>query len=767
MPLPDNRPLAIGANFHDDPLCRNTNRKSQVLAIDSRRNDATYAPHTEYRYNGLSSGDEFAWMYQTSSATAHGRTTGSLGQSASGSTAAADDAPTLRFLAYTRDVILESNRETTRIRKMGIVFHVQDGSIAIREAKQANSGMPQGQVLLRQQVPRSPTNVKDILGIDDFDIGATIVIYDRPYHIVDCDERTRQYLRNVLGRDVPDMSLPWPKDEDTYNNNLVIANTRHPKKAMPSNLMDQKRVVEQLASGIISKHPPDEVRMAQQFLRNKINEHLQFAAVWDDRKSISGDLRRCAIRYFLENDTVEIIEIRPDNAGREGGCKLLCRQRVAKTEADDLPLHAAPQNTFGIILKDGYLEPLDFKLGEHLRIHKRNYFIHDADAFTRAYLKENFAVELPPAVDITEVLERGKVQLPVQVPPPHDGFGTEEDSFQNWKYLSLKPPPADFEKLENESGKVMTFAASLAPPVAPEEAGRQFVINYYRATDEIEIIENNVRNSGVVGGKFLAKRRHLKRLPDGRQVPYAPADFNVGGTVTILQRTFVLDSIDRRSKRLVDGIPYPVTEDRVRELVIVFKTLLQSKFLRIHEAYRVLAPGGTLTIKELMEFFRSSTCTIREEEALLLLQYISPNRGGVIAFEDFVKVMDVPNSHNIDESSMHPRSVKNVNLGVRTEFANATVDAADIALRRNLRRQLVDKLAQRRATLQEVFRLMAGNRPNGKLNRASFATALNELLHFNVSAKEQRILVDLLFYGQEDSEGDITIKQFHEFIESS
>lgn len=758
--LDENRPLGIGANFHDDPLCRSSLRKSHTLGLDAPL-PADYAPHTSYNYSGAA--NDFSWMYQTSSV-AYGASSmqGAKGSSCLASQESND--AVLRFLAYTRDSIVESNVERTRIRRMGIVFHTQDQSIAIREAKQPNSGMSQGQVLLRQRVPRRPDNVSDVLTIDDFRVGDSVTIYGVVYHIVDCDERTRLYFREVLKKSVPDFALPWPTSEDSYNATAQQNLTFKPKKLIPTHIMDQKRVVEQLTSGIISKHPPDEVHMAKQFLRNKINEHLQFAALWDDRDKISGDLRRCAIRYFLENDTIEVIEVRPDNAGREGGCKLLCRQRVTK-DGSEVPVHKGLQNTFGVILKDNFLEAADIKIGETLKIHQRDYLVYDADEFTRNCMRETYNIELPPPADVTEIVRRGHISPPLQVPPPHDGFGTEEDSLQNWKHLTLKPPRIDVAKQERENGRVMVFAASLVAPCSPEDAGRKFVICFYRATDEVEVIETSVRNSGIVGGKFLVKRRHLKTLPDGRQVPYTPDDFVVGKTVTILNRSFSLDEIDQRSDRLVRGIADAVTEDRVRELLVSFKVMLHSKFLRMHEAYRQIAPQGALTIKEIREFFRSSSCAITEEEALYLVQYMAPGGSGIVSFEDFVRVMDIPNSKNVDESSMHPRSIKNINMTLDTTLARATLSAADTALRRNLTQQLVDKLNQRRGTVQEVFRLLAGHSANGKLNRSAFSVGLKEQLHFNLPPLEHAMLVDIVFSGIEDAAGDITVKQFHEFLE--
>ncbi|KAF8292311.1 hypothetical protein TcBrA4_0080310 [Trypanosoma cruzi] len=47
--LENNLPLCIGANFHDDPICFNTLRKSHNLLLHPK---VDYAPHTEYIYNG-------------------------------------------------------------------------------------------------------------------------------------------------------------------------------------------------------------------------------------------------------------------------------------------------------------------------------------------------------------------------------------------------------------------------------------------------------------------------------------------------------------------------------------------------------------------------------------------------------------------------------------------------------------------------------------------------------------------------------------------
>eukprot|EP00663_Eupelagonemidae_sp_cell21sb_P004199 gene4199-4150_t len=45
----------------------------------------------------------------------------------------------------------------------------------------------------------------------------------------------------------------------------------------------------------------------QKFL-NDSGKVCRFHAYWDDTDSAHGDLRRFEVRYFIEDDTVEVIE---------------------------------------------------------------------------------------------------------------------------------------------------------------------------------------------------------------------------------------------------------------------------------------------------------------------------------------------------------------------------------------------------------------------------------------------------------------------------
>lgn len=784
-PEATNRPQGIASDYHDDPLMRNTLRKSHSLsrpdAVGKSLPTSQASPHASYQYAGS---ENFQGSIYLRSNAAYGAVGGDSltcssngGRPGSESGGSADalretrpgwvgvgDPGALRFLGYFREAIHESNDETTRIRKIGLVFHTSDASIAIREARQPNSGIVQGLLLQRQKVPRNPVTQSpdSTYTVDDLNIGAALNIFGTVYHLVDMDESTRKHLRSI-GKTVSDQALPWPVAEDVYNATVARQFAVKPVKKMTTGDMDQKRVMEQLLTGIITKHSSDEIATSQQFHANKINEHLQFAALWDDRGRIGGDARLCVIRYFLENDTVEVLEARQDNCGREGSAKLLVRQRVAVEGVDPL-LAKSQQNTYGVVLRKDFLTAKDFAIGKTFHIHNVCFVIYDADEFTRRHFEEKVGRPLGPAVDITDVLRKGAIVPPTHVPPPHDGYGTEEDSLSNWKHLMLKAPKQDPIKAEKEDGKVLTFSAKLhGTAVAPEEVKREFVIKFYRATDEVEIFECQGQNSGFVGGKFLTKARHMKTLTSGRKVPFMPSDFQVGVPVVICAREYMLTGIDKRSERIVAGIPTLVTEDRIRELILMFKNLLITKFVRLNEAYRIIAPDGAITIREIRETFAKSTCSITEEESMYLINYFAPDGNGLVSFERFVTLMDIPNSQSMDITSIHPRSIQNISMRLDETLKNATLDAVDALLVKNTRRMLVDKIVKRRGTLQEAFLLLGGHSATAKLGKASFQAAMIDVLHMNVTDKEKAIVMELVFPR---GKLELSLRDFHDFIES-
>ncbi len=60
---------------------------------------------------------------------------------------------------------------------------------------------------------------------------------------------------------------------------------------------------------------------------------LRFYAVWDDRQMLSGDRRPYVVHYYLEDDTMEVLETLHDhNSGRDQFPKFLRRARLLKVD---------------------------------------------------------------------------------------------------------------------------------------------------------------------------------------------------------------------------------------------------------------------------------------------------------------------------------------------------------------------------------------------------------------------------------------------------
>ncbi|KEG12070.1 protein associated with the ribbon compartment of flagellar microtubule [Trypanosoma grayi] len=762
FPLENNLPLAIGANFHDDPICRDTCRKSHTLLLPKK---VDYAPHAEYVYNG----GGLTRDGKTRTCSAADDEESEDENVFDGWLTANFDAPNggkdyvVQFLAYFVEKIPESPTETTIVRKVCIRYYTQDNSIAVIEAKQDNSGIVQSMILSRRRVPRRMDDVNELITLDDLQIGTSIKLFNREYHILDMDQRSRQYYEKVRGEQVPE-GLPWPYEIDKFGAAAQARLLKGTHRLATSEDMDRKRAIEQQLTGIYTKHATEDILAAQKFLKHNINEHLTFLALWDDRENISGDLRFCVIRIYLENDTVEIVERRPENSGRDGGTTLLNRQRVPRPGVD-IQKTRFQEHTFGVIMKRDFLVAEDIKIGETYIIHGRPYFIYDADTFSREYLKNECGIELAPALDI-DVFTKSGLKGPVKFyPPPPNGFGSEREKRASWITLTAKPQRPDFAKLEREEGRVMRFLAVLANPLVRGDEEREFVILFHRATDEVEIFEKPGRNSGFIAGRFLTKGVYGKLVEDGSTVPFTPQDFEVGKQVVILERPFKLIAMDEETKRILENKESSTTEGRLKELLLLFKQQIQLKFLRVHEAYCVLAPEGVLGYRQVREFLRSCSCAITEEEAILLVQNVAPSSKGVISFDEFLKVVNVTSSGHMDEASLTARSVKSVNMS-KDDTLKATVsEAENLQRRKRLTIELRHKLTQRRGTTQEQFLLLGCHSSTSRLNRDVFRRSLNEVMHFNMSKSDEDMLVSILFDGREDENGDITYKQFQEFTD--
>ncbi|XP_069092247.1 EF-hand domain-containing protein 1 [Pleurodeles waltl] len=417
------------------------------------------------------------------------------------------DKKVLKFDAYFQEVVTLSQEESYRIRPVEIYYYLEDDSISIMEPTVVNSGIPQGKFMKRQRQPKNDCG--DHYHWKDLNIGINVTMYGKTFHIVNCDGFTQEFLESEgIELNPPEATPPDPYTEL--------------RKDPPRTYIT----------------PSDWDKLKQFVTMDR--KVLRFYAIWDDTDTLYGEERPVIIHYYLCDDTVEIREVHERNDGRDPFPVLMKRQHLAKCLKDlkvSFPACVLEISDHEVI--DWY-SPKDFCVGKDITILGRKFVLHDCDDYTRAYYRDVLGYSEFKPIDVKKKTEEA-VKL---VLPPYNGFGLIEDSIQNCLSLVPQPPRKDVVKMLENDRKVLRYAAVL-DSVHPEDKIRRFVLSYYLSTDMISIFEPQIRNSGIIGGKFLERSKIPKPdSPVDNPCYYGPADFAIGAVVEVFSHRFIISDAD-------------------------------------------------------------------------------------------------------------------------------------------------------------------------------------------------------------------------------
>ncbi|XP_026670246.1 EF-hand domain-containing protein 1-like, partial [Ceratina calcarata] len=242
-------------------------------------------------------------------------------------------------------------------------------------------------------------------------------------------------------------------------------------------------------------------------------------------------IRHVNILYFLEDDTVCVIEPPVDNAGFPQG-KLVRRGKIEKNVNGD---------TF---------HWKDFNVGIDVCIYGVVYHIIDCDLFTREFLSSqgiDVGDKEEPPVDPYMELRASKLRIPTCV---------------------TKVPDDVRRRFLEYDSMVLSFTATWNDDV--------YRIMYFLMDDTIAVREIQKPNSGKDPVPMLLKRMKVpkdwKNLPSSYPAAYmeygdpeileyyTPKDFIIGGTIFIFNRRFFLhdcDSFTRKYYSDMLGMPQP------------------------------------------------------------------------------------------------------------------------------------------------------------------------------------------------------------------
>jgi len=426
------------------------------------------------------------------------------------------DRHVLRFYGYFKEGVIETNLENWRTRRCIIFYYLEDDTCHITEKKQDNSGIPQGTLIRRHRFP-GPTG--GFLSPEDLVVGGHLNIYGRTIRIVDADVYTREYFKNQGMEMGPPEQVEGDAFSDTYSREVGYP-------GIPRTHERLYREVE-MGGGHVNKD-------MQQFLEwdRKV---CRFFAVQDDLSTPTFERRPFIILYFLADDTVEIREQYPLNCGRDTFPIFFRRGALPKGKARVLgPMEQCLKD-------DEYTRILDLQVGKMVNLQGNDFYIYDADEFTRGYFTEELKMPLQPRCDV-QLPERSVPRPPT---PPYTGFGSWDDSMTSVLSLMPKQPKKDFNKLFKYANKIIRFTAKFADP-KPEDAERLFVVNFHLFDDTLSIHEPPQRNLGIVTGQFLEKGVHLNMTTGNL---FQPEDLYPGAILDVHGRRFELLDCDEYTRK--------------------------------------------------------------------------------------------------------------------------------------------------------------------------------------------------------------------------
>nr|XP_033472943.1 EF-hand domain-containing family member C2 [Epinephelus lanceolatus] len=607
------------------------------------------------------------------------------------------DKQALCFDAYFQEAVLDARDETYRIRKCKIFFYLEDDTIQVVEPEYKNSGIPQGIFIRRQRVPLPPPDDDQFYNIFHFNINQQMVLYSRTFTVTNCDAFTRSFLTKLGLR----LNNPASVPDDPYCS-----------------------LREQIEKSMKPLRPYERRDTLKQFLDHD-RKVLRFSCFWDDTESVFGDPRELVLHYYLADDTIEILEIIPPNAGRDTVPKFLRRSKLPKcplaqmkqpgqiTDRTVLNVFASSSQGKRHILdslntgavQDEFYKDCDLTVGGEVNVWGRRVIITDCDQFTKDYYRSKYGIE-----DFTPVQYKAPpAPKPPRLVPPYNGFGSEEDSLSSCQGLLPKPPQKDFLKFMEKDrcgldSNVLNFRAKMVTS-DPVDRDRVFIISFYLSDDSISVFERPQRNSGVLGGKFLERGRVKKpgqELFKSELSEYFTAqDLYVGATLCLNNKNFQLLDADEYTLNYMEQHAEEFPKANVGNILSKLRSVPEEKQSEIRKFLTLSDPGnsGFIPYESFRGLLSGLDCGLSEHEVLVLGRHLSEREqpevdvGLMLAVaQDFLRKKHFEELSHMARAFMHSDRHKTGRLS--TKETRTICKAFKLPLPENLLGGLLSKFAE-------------------------------------------------------------------------
>jgi hypothetical protein len=358
---------------------------------------------------------------------------------------------------------------------------------------------------------------------------------------------------------------------------------------------------------------------------------LRFNCLWDDSASLCGDVMHFTLHYFLSDDTVEVLEMAHANNGRDPFPKLLARQRLAKQWlTNDANGRSDEEGANSMMTWQ------DIKIGSVIPVYSRSLLVTDADPMTRDFYSKRGA---PLDVAISS-MDGDAAPKPVEE-PPFNGWGTEKDSLANCKTLVPKAPKTEFDilgvKLEKD---ILRFKGKFADP-CPDDACRKFIFSLYLCDGTIVVREPPERNSGVMGGKFLARGKFTNQATGSLVVP---GDFFIGAKIKMTDFEFLITDIDEHTLAYMENRPQEFPQSSVKSIMTGLKAKLvnQAATGRLTQLFRKYDTdfSGKITMDEFAAILREYDDSLPDQAVITLMREFDTDGSGSITLDEFIQTIE-------------------------------------------------------------------------------------------------------------------------------
>lgn len=644
-----------------------------------------------------------------------------------------------RYYGYTIERVLESPRETERVRKVIINYYLEDGTMSATEPKEDNSGIAYNNNLKRHLVPLA--NGKTIT-LDDLKIGEPITFYGQTYLIYDADPFTRDFFKAKGITLPPGSKVPTDAFAATKNR--------------PTRAHDVPSIAATSSMNIMLT--PEQVRATQQFLAHD-REVLRCDCTWDDTESLYGVKHYLTLYYFLSDGSIALVEKETQNSGRDPFPNFFRRQKIAIPKD---PNGKFDSSVLGSVAfkedKDTtYYSDKDIRIGNVLHLYNRKIVIHDYNQYTKEYLAKTFGItDYQP--------------IPGAIPPPFVPPGAVHRELTAEELAQMKEKKVQDLRKRRFENSAVKFMASMDNNKYEDEI-RRFVVTVFSADNTIAIYEPVIRNSGIVGGKFLARQPVM--MPDGKR-PYRPDDFYVGARLLLNSHPFLFLACNESSLNYMEINMEDFSRSDINKIVHKLQAMLRSKQTGLAEAFaRADMNNRTgLEMPVFLSIMKQLGLDVSEQEILTVLRFFDKNGESYVSYEE-VAARILPEGTRIAADDRPWQVICEETL--REESASFVSDPKEAEKKRVMNhelelasrgaRELMELFDQRRQLFVKAFRTITDYAQDSLIGVDEFKRCVRQKLEIHsITDDELNALCNKLFTPSFER---ITFEEMHRLLKGT